>query len=148
MRMPRKFEEYANSGTIIKVSPNRPRAEFLIEESRNSLEGLKERVEQMGINGKNANSIVKDCYDLMMELVRARLILDGYNSSGLYAHEAEVSYLTELNFSSNEVAFLNEVRFFRNSVTYYGKILDEEYAEEVFRFMNNLLPRLYSLFKI
>ncbi|MBU2523295.1 MAG: hypothetical protein KKE23_03330 [Nanoarchaeota archaeon] len=147
MNSPRKFKEYVAAGTIIKISPNKPRAEFLIEESRNSLEGLNERIEQIGINSKNANSIVKDCHDMIMELIRARLLLDGYTSSGAYAHEAEVSYLAELKFSDNEVIFLNGLRFFRNSVTYYGKILDEEYAKEVFRFMNKLLPRLYSLFK-
>ena len=145
--MIKKFEEHIAAGTIIKVSPNPPRADFLIKESMNSLEGLNERVEQIGINNKNANSIVKDCYDIIMGLVRARLTLDGYNSSGSYAHEAEVSYLAKLNFLSNEVDFLNELRSFRNSVIYYGNILDEEYAGEVFKFMNKLLPRLHSLFK-
>jgi hypothetical protein len=52
-----------------------------------------------------------------MELIRARLLLDGHNSSGLFAHEADVS-------------FLNDIRYFRNSVTYYGKILDTEYAKK------------------
>ena len=47
----------------------------------------------MGIDDDNANSIVKDCYDIIMELIRAKLLLDGYSSSGQFAHEAEVSYL-------------------------------------------------------
>ncbi|MFH1249073.1 MAG: hypothetical protein V1660_02885 [archaeon] len=64
MRLPREFKEYLKEGTIKKVSPDKPRAKFLVNESKNSLEGLKERVQKLGINGKNANSIVKDCYDV------------------------------------------------------------------------------------
>ncbi|MFH1249072.1 MAG: hypothetical protein V1660_02880 [archaeon] len=49
-----------------------------------------------------------------MEMIRARLLLDGYNSSGLYAHEAEVSYLAEMGktFEENEIAFLNVGNWF------------------------------------
>ncbi len=145
MKLPRKFEEYIKMGIIRKISPDKPRAEFLIDESNNSLEGLKERAEKLGINNKNSNSIIKDCYDIIMELIRAKLLLDGYYSSGQYSHEAEVSYFRELGFLDNEVAFLNELRYFRNSITYYGKILNEDYAGKVFGFMNKILPRLYKL---
>lgn len=148
MKLPKKFQEYIKIGIVRKISPDKSRAKFLISESGNSLEGLKERVEKIGINNKNANSIIKDCYDIIMELIRAKLLLEGYTSSGQYSHEAEVSYLMELDFSDNEVAFLNELRYFRNSVTYYGKILDKLYAEKVFDFMNKILPRLYKLLNI
>ena len=146
MKLPKKFEEYIKTGVVKKVSPDISRAKFLIQETGTTLEGLKERVDKIGINEKNANSIVKDCYDIILELIRAKLLLDGYNSSGQHSHEAEVSYLQNLKFSDNEVAFLNELRYFRNSVTYYGKILDKFYAEKVFHFMNKIIARLYDLF--
>ncbi len=147
MKMPLKFKEYLDKGVIRKASPDISRSRFFIEETNTTLEGLKERVDKIGINGKNANSIIKDCYDIIMELIRAKLLLQGYNSSGQYAHEAEVSFLSELGFQDNEVAFLNEIRYSRNSITYYGKILDKEYAEKVYGFMNKLLPKIYSLLK-
>jgi len=78
----------------------------------------------------------------MMELLRARLLLEGYNSSGSYSHEAEVSYMKNLKFSENEIIFMNELRYFRNSITYYGKILDEEYALKVFNFLEKIYPTL------
>lgn len=142
MKLPKEFEYYLNKGVIRKSSQDKPRAEFLIKESEVSLEGLKERIKIIGINDKNANSIIKDCYDIMLELIRAKLLLKGYSSSGSYAHEAEISYLKKLEFSENEVSFLNELRYFRNSVTYYGKILDKEYAKKVLQFLNKIYPKL------
>ena len=142
MKLPKNFEEYLTKGVIKKCSINKSRAEFLIEESEKSLRGLKKRIDIMEIDEDNANSIIKDCYDILMELIRAKLLLDGYNSSGQFAHEAEVSYLKKLGFSDNEVAFINDLRYFRNSINYYGKILSVEYAKQVSNFTNKIYPKL------
>ncbi|MEK6940512.1 MAG: hypothetical protein AABW49_01275 [Nanoarchaeota archaeon] len=141
--MPKNFNEYLDAGIIKRCSPDSSRARFLISESEKSFRGLKERLVAMIINEYNANSIVKDCHDIIMELIRARLLLDGYNSSGQFAHEAEVSYLKILGFSEKDVSLANELRYFRNSVTYYGKQLTVEYAEKVTEFTE----RMYLLLK-
>jgi len=147
MKLPKKFEEYLVKGIIKKCSVNKSRAQFLIEESEKSLRGLNKRINVMQIDEDNANSIVKDCYDIIMELIRAKLLLDGYNSSGRFAHEAEVSYLKKLGFSDNEVASINELRYFRNSVNYYGKILSVEYAGQVSKLTNKIYPKLKSMIR-
>lgn len=143
MKLPNEFEYYVNKRIIRKISPDKPRAEFLIKESELCLEGLKERIKVMGVNNKNANSIIKDCYDIIMEIIRAKLLLEGYSSSGNYAHEAEISYLKKLKFLDSEISFLNELRYFRNSITYYGKLLDIDYARKVLQF----LDKIYKKFK-
>lgn len=145
MNLPKEFEEYIKQGIIKKCSINKPRAEFLINESQKSLNGLHERIDIMGINDNNANSIVKDCYDIIMELIRAKLLLDGYNSSGSYAHEAEISYLKKAGFLDNDISFLNDLRYFRNSVTYYGKILTIEYAKQIVEFTKRIYPKLKEI---
>ena len=145
MKLPKEFEYYMKKGVIRKSTPDKPRAEFLLNESKVSLEGLKERIQIIGINDKNANSIIKDCYDIIMEMIRSRLFLDGYSSSGSYAHEAEISYLKKLNFLESEISFLNELRYFRNSVVYYGKILDKEYAKGVFDFLKKIVDELKQI---
>jgi hypothetical protein len=145
MKPAKTFDEYIKEMTIKRISIDKSKAEFLINESKNSLEGLKERIEMIGINNRNANSIIKDCYDILMELIRANLLLNGYNSSGYFAHEAEISYLAKLKFSEEDISFLNEVRFFRNSITYYGKILDRDYAEKVYAFLDKIYPRLKQI---
>lgn len=73
-----------------------------------------------------------------MELIRSKLLLAGYSSSGQFAHEAEVSFLRKGDFSENNISFINELRYFRNSVTYYGKIMDVEYAKKVVEFTKKL----------
>lgn len=147
MNLPKEFEHYLQRGIVRKSMPDSPRAKFLIKESETSLEGLKERVKIIGINNKNANSIIKDCYDIVMELIRAKLLLEGYSSSGNFAHESEISYLKKLGFPDSEISFLNELRYFRNSVTYYGKILDKEYAEKVYAFLNKIIVKLKEMVK-
>jgi len=142
MRLPKEFEYYVWKGVIRKIAIDKPRSKFLIKESEISLEGLKERIKIIGVNDKNANSIIKDCYDIIMEIIRAKLLLVGYSSSGSYAHEGEISYLKKLGFPDTEISFLNELRYFRNGITYYGKILDKEYAQKVFDFMIKMVRRL------
>ena len=142
MKLPKEFEYYVHKGIIKKQAPDKPRAEFLLKEAEVSLKGLKERIKIIDIDEFNANSIIKDCYDIIMELIRAKLLLEGYSASGSYAHEGEISYLKKIGFPDSEVSFLNELRYFRNSIMYYGKILDIDYAKKVFDFLNKIMPKL------
>lgn len=147
MNQPKEFREYITKGIIKKCSADKPRAEYLISESQKSLAGLNRRLQIMGIDDDNTNSIIKDCYDILMEALRANLLLAGYNSSGQFAHEAEVSYFRELGFTDTEINFLNELRYFRNSVTYYGKILTAEYAQKVVQFTQRIYPELQEKYR-
>ena len=142
MKLPKEFEYYLEKGIIKKQALDKPRAKFLLKEVETSLKGLKERVKTMGINQFNTNSLIKDCYDIIMELIRAKLLLKGYSASGQGAHEAEISYLKKLEFPDNQISFLNELRYFRNSITYYGKLLNPDYAKKVFDFLIKMLPKL------
>ena len=102
----------------------------------------------MGVEEDTTNSLIKDCYDIILELIRAKLLLDGYSASGQFAHEAEVSYLRKMDFSENEVLFINDLRYFRNSATYYGKILSVEYAKQVVKFTFKIHPKLKKKVKM
>lgn len=138
MRLPKDFESYVREGMIRRTAINKERAGFFINESEISYGGLKKRVGVMGIDRENSNSIIKDCYDIILELIRAKLLLEGYVSSGNYAHEAEISYLKVLGFGDNDLSFLNELRYNRNSIMYYGKLLDRDYAALVFEYLEKI----------
>ncbi len=138
MKAVKQFNEFIESGVVKKQTPDRSRAKFLVEEARNSYEGLMERIEIIPISEKNANSIVKDCYDIIIEIIRAHMLIKGYNSSGQGAHEAEVSFMRNLDFKETEVQFTDQIRYFRNGMIYYGKIINKEYAEKVVIFMKRI----------
>ncbi|MBW2995377.1 hypothetical protein KY312_03415 [Candidatus Woesearchaeota archaeon] len=147
MKAIRNFNEFIKLGIVKKQSPDWSRAEFLINESEISIEGLKERTKIIPINEKNANSIVKDCYDIIMELVRAKMLLDGFNAAGQGAHEAEISYMRIMGIREKEIQFADQIRYFRNGMIYYGTMLDTEYAEKVVKFTNEIYPKLIKMLK-
>jgi hypothetical protein len=142
MRAIKDFDEFIKSGIVKKQNPDSSRAEFLIKESENSYRFLMEIIDKIEIDDKNANDVIKGCYDIMMELIRAKMLMKGYNASGFGAHEAEVSYMRNLNFDEQDVQFADQIRYFRNGMLYYGTIMDSEYAKKVFDFLNKILGKL------
>ena len=143
----KEFEEFIKRGIVKIQKPDNSRANFLILESEKDCSYLQELLDKIGIKENNANSVVKSCYDIIMELIRAKMLLDGYNASGFGAHEAEISYLKILGFNENEILFADKMRFFRNGMLYYGTVLDKEYAEKVAGFTRKILPKIKSLLK-
>ena len=128
------FEEFISNKIVKKQTPDKSRAEFLCKEAENSYNLLLNLLEKIKLNDANANTFVKLSYDIIMELVRAKMLLEGYNASGFGAHEAEVSYLRILGFNENDVQFADQLRFFRNGMLYYGTIIDAEYAQKAINF--------------
>ena len=78
MKPIRKFEEFIKENVVKKQSKDKSRAEFLIKESENSYNVLLEMLEQLKISDNNANLFVKSCYDILTELIRAKMLLEGY----------------------------------------------------------------------
>ncbi|HLD55760.1 MAG TPA: hypothetical protein VJB35_05865 [Candidatus Nanoarchaeia archaeon] len=141
------FDEFLKRGIVVKRTPENSRASFLIKESERKYKSLMQIIDKIGINELNSHEIIEYCYDILIYLIRAKLHKKGFNSSGEGAHEAEVSYMRNLNFSENEVLFMNQLRFFRNSIKYYGKSLDEEYAHQVLVFLKKIYPKMLNLMK-
>lgn len=142
MKPLKSFGDFLKEGIAKKQAVDFSRANFLIDEAEKSFDSVKEMAEKLSITDRNANSIVKLCYDVIMELVRAKMLTKGLSASGQGAHEAEVSYFREMGFSEVDVQFLDQLRYFRNSITYYGKILDSEYATKVFNFLERIYPKI------
>lgn len=145
MKIIKDFEEFLKNGTVKKQIPDVSRAEYLIKESEKSSLFLNTIVKDYGVTDDNANSVIKLCYDIIMELIRANMLMNGFNSSGQGAHEAEISYLRRLGFSYNDIQFADQMRYFRNGIVYYGKVLDAEYANSIVKFMKRVYPKLIRL---
>lgn len=139
MRSLKKFEEFLDSGAMKKQSLDGERAESLEMEAKNKLKFFEKLKEKLGFDELNPNYIVETRYDVLIEIIRAKLIFLGYKTD---SHEAEISYLRNLGFQESDVLFMNQLRYFRNGIKYYGKIFDSEYAEKVEKFMYKCLKRL------
>ena len=137
----RNFDEFIKENVVKIQSMDKPRAEFLIKEAENSYNNLLEMIEKFDINNKNANMFVKMCYDILMEVIRAKMLLDGYNASGFGAHEAEVSFMRNLGFNEKDVQFTDQMRYFRNGMLYYGTQLEAVYAEKVIEFTKRIYQK-------
>ncbi len=145
MKAIKNFDEFIREKIVKVQSTDRSRAEFLIKESENSYNNLLEKIRLIKINSANANDFVKSCYDILMELIRAKMLLKGFNAFGIGAHEAEVSYMRVLGFDEKDVQFADQIRFFRNGMLYYGTILDKEYADKVIEFTKKAYKKLKEL---
>ena len=148
MKPLRPFTDFLKEGIVKKQSPNKQRAESLVNRAKDEYYSLRENVSKSGIHEKNANSIIKDAYDIIMELIRAKMMVDGFNASGSYSHEAEVSYLRELKFLEPEVQFINQLRYFRNGISYYGEKQTPEYAKRVVDFLEKIYLKLLRLLQL
>ena len=145
MRELKKFEEFIKTNIIKKSFPNKSRADYLQESSIKTYNSIKELINKIGINENNINTIIKESHDAILELIRARLLIDGFSASGIGAHEAEVSYLRKLSFNESDIQFINQLRYFRNGIVYYGKQFDTEYAQKVYNFLKIIYPKLKKL---
>lgn len=132
------FEEFLKKGIVKKQSQDNSRANALIKESQNDYEFLKEILNKIPLSDKNANRIIIDSYDIIMKIIRAKMLKQGLNASGYGAHEVEIAYLKKLGFSEKEIEFANQLRYFRNGIEYYGKSFDKEYAKDVLNFLEKV----------
>ena len=139
----RTFEEFMRLGFARKQTPNNERAKSLVEESEDKYKFLQTALKSVPKDKMSANFIVESCYDILIELIRAKMFIDGFNSNN--SHEAEISYMEKIKFSETEIRFMDELRYNRNGIKYYGKRFELEYAEKVLKFMKQIQPQLKQL---
>ncbi len=142
MRPLKVFEEFIGNGTVIKISPNVPRARSLVGEAGRRKRFLDEMLKKIGMNDDNANIFIENSYDILIGLIRAKLLIGGFDSSGRGAHEAEVSYMRKLGFPESDVRFMNDLRYYRNGILYYGKQFDVDYGKKVIGFLRRTFTKL------
>ncbi len=141
----KNFEEFIIKGIVKKQTPNMHRALSIIREAEGKRDFLETSLKSIPPEKMNANFIADSCYDILIELLRAKLFIDGYNSG---SHEAEVSYMRNLGFSEFDIRFMDDLRYYRNGTKYYGTVLSREYADKVLEFMQGIYLKLKDLVKV
>ncbi|MFH1308215.1 MAG: hypothetical protein ABIH72_05160 [archaeon] len=135
----KEFEDFIKTGDVRKQEKNEILAKALIKSSKKS-EGY---IKKQQINEESAEHITADIYDIIRELIEAKLSLSGYKS---YSHEANILFLRKFKeFSEGEIIFLDNLRKIRNGIKYYGKEVSIEDAKKTLHFMVSLLPKLKKL---
>lgn len=142
MKPLQQFDDCLRQGIVKKQSPDSSRAEFLQAEAKKAYAFLQKKLDVFAVDEETANDFIKNCYDIIMELIRSKMLLQGYNASGNGAHEAEVAYLRRLGYKESDVRFANQLRYFRNGMLYYGELLDADYAKKVLAFTHRLYKKL------
>lgn len=130
----KSFEEFLKEGIVKKISIDKNRANNLYLESQRKFKLLQKKIDKLGVDDESANDYIEDCYNILIFLIRAKMLEEGYSSSGHGAHEAEVSYSRKLKFNESDIELLDRLRYFRNGILYYGKRFDKEYAEKIIEF--------------
>lgn len=139
----KKFEEFIEKEIIRKQTPNKKRALSILKEVKKKKDFLELTLKTISREKMSPNFIADTCYDTLIELIRAKMFIDGYNAGN--SHEAEVSYLRKIGFSEPEVIFMDDLRYYRNGTKYYGTLLTEIYAMQALDFMNKNYPKLLKL---
>ena len=135
----RTFKEFLELGFVKKKRKDEARARSLIDGS----ERRKQVMEKyLPLNSETAVQIIEESYDIIRELLEARLSKEGYKS---YNHEAVILYLAELGFSKDKVLFVDRLREIRHGTKYYGKTVDVEYAKKAKEFLEEIYPKLRKL---
>lgn len=142
MRSPKDFREFLEDGTVKKRGPDRNRAESLIREVKAKKLFLETVIKVTPKEKIYPNFVIDSCYDIIIEMVRARMLLEGYSSD---SYEAEVSYMAILGFALSDIRFADGLRWYRNGIKYYGKMMDMEYADKVLAFLNRIYPELEKI---
>jgi len=138
----RTFESYCKEGIMRRGTNDPLRAKSMIQESERKMRSMSLSFEKIGITADNAGDYAEQCYDIIMFLIRARLYLEGYSSSGKGSHEAEIAYLQTLNLPEKDILFIDELRYLRNGILYYGKPIDKEYASKAIAFTKKIISQL------
>lgn len=141
----RSFHEYEKTGIVTKRTPQTARAQSLLDEASQRKQFLEDIEKNIPLTNSNANYFIENVYDILVELSRAKLIIDGYYASGKGAHEAEIAYLIILGFSEKDVRMFDKLRERRNGIKYYGEECDADYARRVIAFCKQMYPKLRKL---
>ena len=136
----REFGNFLKTGEVRRQGKNESLANALIKSSEKSLKNI----QRIKVDELNAESVVSELYDLIRELIEAKLSLEGYKS---YSHEATIFFLKNFSFNDFEINFLDNLRKVRNKIKYYGKEINTEEALKIIDFMNLILPKLRRLLK-
>ncbi|PIU61254.1 hypothetical protein COX58_00885 [archaeon CG_4_10_14_0_2_um_filter_Archaea_38_6] len=80
MRFLENFWEFLDSGVVRKRNPDKLRAESLISDAKRRRKFVDDIFEKVGLKKENANYFIENVYDILIELIRARMLIEGFQA--------------------------------------------------------------------
>ena len=128
-----RLEDYERIGAIVKVTPDKKKAESLLKQSKNNLLA----VSMIEINDITAGTVISTSYESLRQVIEAICLMEGYK---VYSHEAYTAYLLRLD--EKMARMFDRLRYLRNQVNYYGKNMSATAAKEALRDVRKLIGKL------
>ena len=126
---------------IIKIAPDKQRAESLKVTAQITLQRLRETDKE-----KYPSNTLTDYYDILREFMEALTSLEGVKIKGEGAHKEIIDYVCNKHgFDFSTKQFVQEMRKYRNRISYEGFIVKASYVKTNTQKIENIIESLQKL---
>ena len=133
------FKYFLETNEVKKTSQDKALASSLIKD----MLGRIKDVSSLDIS-KFPKIEFENIYDSLRDFADAVLAIEGFKS---YSHQASFSYLKKFDFAEETLETLDRFRYKRNGSKYYGQIISEEEAKEIFEFYKKIKNKIEEILK-
>lgn len=131
------WSECLNYSSAIKITPDKEKAESLVETARDRIKFSLRKLSE-----KNANYVFEGYYSSILEMMHAIVVLDGYKISN---HICLGFYIRDALKNDEFFRLFDDCRYKRNSLVYYGKRMDFETAKDSIEKAKRLFKELKTI---
>ena len=133
------FKYFLETNEVKKTSQDKALASSIIKD----MLGRIKDISSLDIS-KFPKIAFENLYDSLRDFADAVLAMEGFKS---YSHQASFSYLKKFDFAEETLETLDRFRYKRNGSKYYGQIISEEEAKEIFEFYKKIKNKIEEILK-
>ena len=115
-----------------------------ISQLMNSVEKRQSFIKTIQINPSSCNYIIENCYEVIRELIEARMLIDGYKSN---SHSSTLNFMNEMNLSDADIKFTNDLFKIVYDIKHNAKDAHVEYCLLVLNFLDYFSEKLKARIK-
>lgn len=126
---------------MIKVKPNKQKAESVMNMARITLERLNEVGKE-----KYPSKTLTDYYDIIHGSMEALMSIEGLKITGKGAHQKIIDFVCKrYKLGKSARLFVQELRKYRNKISYEGFMIKKEFIERNSEKINKIIEVLIKL---
>ncbi len=122
-------------GDSVKITKNKKRALFLVEQAENTLDIL----DKIKIDESNVSVFFTNYYDALLELMHGLMNYEGYKVKN---HYCLGYYIRDMLDDQQSFRVFDRARLLRNSMIYYGERFDNIVLLDVIKQIKDIFSRL------